>query len=136
MKKKVIVFLKNQGAMILALIMAILIFGDCPIRRIFGIPCPSCGITRACKAAFHLDFASAVYYHPLFWLIPVALLYIMFGRKPLWGSKKNEKIFYITIIIIIILVYIYRMITMFPNIEPMTYNSDSTIEKSLDVFRK
>lgn len=120
----------------LALVIGIFIFGGCPIKRTFGVPCPSCGMTRACKAAFHLDFVSAFHYHPLFWIVPFALLYIFFGKKPLWGSKKREKVFYMVTIAIILLVYGYRMITMFPKVEPMTYNNGSIIEKIFDLIIK
>ena len=134
MKKKVIDFLKNQGILILALGLVVFIFGRCPIRWILGIPCPSCGITRACEAALHLDFVLAFHYHPLFWIIPFALAYMIFGKKPLLGSKKRESKFYMVIIIILISVYIYRMLTMFPNVEPMTYNRNSIIEKVFEIY--
>ena len=54
----------------------------CIWRDLFGICCPSCGMTRACGAALHGDFASAFYYHPL-WVtvLPVAGLLIYFWFK-------------------------------------------------------
>ena len=54
----------------------------CIARDLFGICCPSCGITRACAAALRGDFAAAVYYHP-FWVtvLPTAILLIYFWFK-------------------------------------------------------
>ena len=54
----------------------------CISRDLFGICCPSCGMTRACAAALRGDFASAFYYHPL-WVtvLPVAGLLIYFWFK-------------------------------------------------------
>ena len=43
----------------------------CVFRRVTGMPCPSCGLTRATIAAAHGDFGSSVRLHPLG---PVALL--------------------------------------------------------------
>ena len=37
----------------------------CPFRRVTGLPCPSCGLTRSWKAAADLRVADSVAYHPL-----------------------------------------------------------------------
>ncbi|MCL1790869.1 MAG: DUF2752 domain-containing protein [Peptococcaceae bacterium] len=44
----------------------------CPFLAATGVPCPGCGMTRACLAFFRLDFAQAFLYHPLF---PAVLLF-------------------------------------------------------------
>ena len=43
----------------------------CPILAVTGIPCPGCGLTRACLAALRLDLAAAFSYHFMFWSVPV-----------------------------------------------------------------
>ena len=50
----------------------------CPVRALFGIPCPACGMTRAWMSVFQLDFKSAFDYHPLFLLGPVLILMVIF----------------------------------------------------------
>ena len=50
----------------------------CPIKFLTGISCAGCGMTRAYIAVFHLDLKSAVYFHPLFWIPPIYLLYYVF----------------------------------------------------------
>ena len=62
----------------------------CPIKTIFGINCPSCGMTRAFIAAIKLDFRSAFQYHPLFPLIGFETLYVIF-RKPVTAHIHIEK---------------------------------------------
>ena len=37
----------------------------CPFRRVTGLPCPACGLTRSWQAAAHLHLADSVGYHPL-----------------------------------------------------------------------
>lgn len=51
----------------------------CPTRIIWGIPCPSCGTTRAVHAAFHGQWMQSLYYNPLG--ILVTFVMVVF---PLW----------------------------------------------------
>lgn len=36
----------------------------CWVRRVTGVPCPGCGLTRSFVATAHLDFAAAFAFHP------------------------------------------------------------------------
>ena len=40
-------------------------FPLCPTASLFGIPCPSCGLTRASLALLRGDLHSAMHFHPL-----------------------------------------------------------------------
>lgn len=99
----------------------------CLIKLFTGFPCPACGITRAYKSLLNLDFTSAFRYHPLFLFLPIVLMIIIFSKKPILGSEKRQMIFYILTFTIIFSVYIYRMITMFPDTPPMDYNTNSKL---------
>ena len=37
----------------------------CPFRRVTGLPCPTCGLTRSWQAAAHLRVTESLGYHPL-----------------------------------------------------------------------
>jgi hypothetical protein len=37
----------------------------CPFRRLTGLPCPSCGLSRSWQAAAHLRLRDSLGYHPL-----------------------------------------------------------------------
>ena len=37
----------------------------CPFRRVTGLPCPTCGLTRSWQAAAHLRVTESRGYHPL-----------------------------------------------------------------------
>lgn len=94
-----------------AIILVYVIFNitgiGCPIKFLTGISCAGCGMTRAWNSVLHLDFVSAFYYHPLFWLVPIALLWIIFKKK------INSKIYKIGIgicISLFLIIYLARMI--------------------------
>ena len=53
----------------------------CPIKFLTGISCAGCGMSRAWMAVFHLDFARAFYFHPLFFTPPVILLVILLKKR-------------------------------------------------------
>ena len=97
----------------------------CLIRGLTGIPCPSCGMSRAIIAVINGDIINAFKFHPLFWLPFVALLLIIFKRR---FFKK----ILICSIILIMLVYILRMTMLFPNIEPMQYNERSILNQIIE----
>ena len=37
----------------------------CPFRRVTGLPCPACGLTRSWQAAAHLRVTESLGHHPL-----------------------------------------------------------------------
>ena len=63
---------------------------SCVWKRLFGIPCPGCGFTRAILAALRLDFAAAFRFHPMFWSFPLMLLYFLF--HDFIQSKKADRL--------------------------------------------
>jgi hypothetical protein len=73
----------------------------CPVRVLFHLPCPTCGITNATRAMLHLHFAQATRIHPLALvvvpfvgvLVAVELLgFVMTGRFGLWTDKSAVRI--------------------------------------------
>jgi Protein of unknown function (DUF2752) len=44
----------------------------CPLRSLTGIPCPLCGMTRACVAAVHGHLTASLSYNPAGILVVVA----------------------------------------------------------------
>ena len=66
---------------ILLLLIWYLLELPCIPRLLTGIPCPTCGLTRAWLAAFQLDFADAFWQYPMFWSIPLLVLYLLFDGR-------------------------------------------------------
>ena len=78
----------------------------CPIKFITGISCAGCGMSRAWMAFLQLDIAKAFAYHPLFWLVPIAVIVLLCKSKI---NIKFYKIFMFTIAGAFVIVYLYRM---------------------------
>ena len=54
----------------------------CPIHSLTGIPCPGCGMTRACIALASGDFGNALHYNPFsLGLILFALGFALFPQR-------------------------------------------------------
>lgn len=65
----------------------------CLIYRVTGIPCPGCGITRACLSALRFNFVEAFAYNPMFWSVPILLLYFIFDGNIIKSKFANKLIF-------------------------------------------
>ena len=82
--KKVIVIIITAG--VIVLIFAV----GCPIRRITGIPCPGCGMTRAFVSLIEFDFSAAFYFHPVFPLVILMIMgFVFVVFRYSYQNKKN-----------------------------------------------
>lgn len=115
-------------------ILIILPFNDfspqqlCLFKNITGVPCPGCGLTRSYLALLKGNISHAFYYHPLFFVVPLSALLIIFmnvTKNKL--HKKNSNIALTILVCLIIILYIIRMSTMFPHTPPMDYNPNSLV---------
>ena len=79
-----------------AILIGIMVAADipCVFRHITGLICPSCGMTRAWLCALRLDLVSAFGYHPLFWSVPVFLLYILYDGRLFRNLRLNNWILF------------------------------------------
>ena len=84
-------------------------FTGCPFRFFFGISCPGCGMTRALLAALHLDFAAALSFHPLFFLLPLFLL--GYYLDP-WIDWSRHTFLFIFGIVLFVGVYLIRLLVL------------------------
>ncbi|MBQ9938019.1 MAG: DUF2752 domain-containing protein [Oscillospiraceae bacterium] len=82
----------------------------CPIRFLFGVPCPGCGITRAWMSALHGNIADAFRWHPLFLVATASVVYISVGRRPLFGSDRAESVFIVTFSVAMLAIWLIRVI--------------------------
>lgn len=127
---RIIKDLRKNAAFIIILavlwgILNLLFHRFCPVVLLCGYPCPGCGITRAFWAFVTLHPVKALHYNPVYplWL---AVLLAAFWTRYVRG-KSLKGLYYPLLFtgVLTILVYIYRMIFMFPGDEPMVYVHDN-----------
>ena len=78
----------------------------CPIKYITGISCAGCGMSRAWIALLHFNIHEAFMYHPLFFLPPVVVIFMLLKSKI---NIKFYQIFMFTMAGAFVIVYLYRM---------------------------
>ncbi len=78
----------------------------CPLRRLFGISCLFCGMSRACLQAARLHFAAAFRFHPLWPLLPPALA---LGIWATYRRPKALKPLGLAMLALLLAVYAFRL---------------------------
>jgi len=58
----------------------------CPVRRLTGLPCPACGVTRSWNAAARLKLLDSLRFHPLG--MPAMVATIVVG----WRVGRGERV--------------------------------------------
>ena len=84
---------------LIAATLAIVMLGGwrCPVLLVLGIPCPTCGMTRAARLALHGDLAGATHLHPLVWLaVPVVAAFLTvemigYARTGAFGASRRVR---------------------------------------------
>ena len=112
--------MKKHTILIILAVIILLGIVECPIYNILGLPCAACGMTRAWRLALAGDISGAFLMHPLF-LMPVLLIFPAFRKKCVL----------IVMAAVMLLVYIIRMVIMFPEVEPMIFNQNNIIGEIL-----
>lgn len=83
----------------------------CPVFKIFHFPCPTCGMTRAVISALKFDFFEAFNYHPLFGVLTIETLYIIFRneiKEKIKISNTTEYIIGIITLVVLLIVWVYK----------------------------
>lgn len=102
---------------------AIIVLGiPCQIRQLIGIPCPTCGMTRAALLALGGNFGAAFRMHPLFWLMPFLFAAIFFIK-----NRRLQRDLLIFFAVLLFAVWVIRMIIFFPDTVPMDFNRNAVL---------
>ncbi|MBN1516160.1 DUF2752 domain-containing protein [Candidatus Sumerlaeota bacterium] len=100
----------------------------CGMYRIYGVPCPGCGMTRSVSCFFHLHFHESFLYNPFGLLFSIGLLLVaiqtLFPRGVMmriadWIQQRQDQLIYLYIglVTIFLLFGVVRIILIifFPN---------------------
>ena len=94
------------AALVLALAGALTLLAGCPVRRLFGVSCPLCGMGRACLCALRLDFGAAFRFHPLWPLtVPGLTAWVLAERRRPGRSKP----IWLGLLLVLTGVYVFRI---------------------------
>ena len=111
------------------------LYSTCPVVLIVGLPCPTCGMTRAAFQIISFNFKEAFEIQPFIYLI--IFLFVLWGfNRYVLLKKTPEYMKWILVFIIIgmIVFYAWRMMMFFPDVAPMTYYSGNLVSKILKVI--
>lgn len=107
----------------------------CIFKAMTGLPCPGCGMTRAFLRLFHGDLEGALYFHPLFWLVPVlAGLYLLSFRSEKARKLTQNNFFWGGCLVLLLAVYVWRMTELFPTTAPMDFEPHAPLGRLLSLF--
>ena len=110
---------KSEKILIGAILIIVLFVYKCPIKFIFGISCPGCGMSRAFYSVLEFKFERAFYYHPLWPLVLIVILLVGIDLLKIHKFKdKTKKIFIKVVCVIFIAVYVIRLIMQVEVIQP------------------
>lgn len=80
---------------------------SCPIYLLTGIPCPTCGVTRALLSLLHFDFEGYLYYNAF--ALPLVLVVLLVFHIRFINNRALRIIVWITIFIILLFNTIYYL---------------------------
>lgn len=87
----------------------------CPLRQLFGIKCPMCGMTRAVLSLLKLDVPGAFRWHPVWPLVLLLLpLYVILELRKVGSGRVPGMI----LIIVLVAAYVVRLILRDPVVWP------------------
>lgn len=118
-------------------ILFLLLFGDvCPTQILFGFPCPGCGLTRAGLLVLRFRFAEAWQMHPFIYAWLFLAMYLCYNRYIRGSRSKGLIPLVIGITLAMFVFYVYRMYRFYPDVEPLTQQTDSLYHKAINMLHQ
>lgn len=108
----------------------------CITQILFGFPCPGCGLTRAGILLLQFRFAEAWQMHPFIYAWLFLGLYLCYNRYIRGKSAKALVPLVIIITLSMFVFYVYRMYNYYPDVEPVTQQSDSLYHSAIEILKK
>lgn len=114
----------------ISIIIALFVFGNdyfCIFKQITGIPCPTCGLTRAYYYLIQGNIRLAFYYHPLFFIFPLIIAMIIFYNYQIIKNILSHNYIIFFIGLAIFGTWIIRIIILSPSNPPMDFNKTAPL---------
>lgn len=108
---------------------------SCPVALLTGFPCPGCGMTRAFIQLVTLHWAEAFNMNPAIFLWFPLLTVLVIKRYFFQSEQKGLQYLIIIVGLLTLMIYIIRMILLFPVSEPLTYYEPNLLHSLLQLFR-
>ena len=88
----------------------------CPFHSITDVPCPGCGMTRACIALTHVNFADAWHYHPFAFLVvglAIGITFFPLQLRAAWNRSAplSRNVVIIIGIFLCLSLWVYKLCT-------------------------
>lgn len=98
--------IKFYHKIIILLTLAVIVYAmwqletGCLVQKVFHIPCPTCGMTRAFFALINGNVALSFELHPMLLSLPMLIIMFLFSEKLFNGKLKYVSIIMLIIVII------------------------------------
>lgn len=106
----------------------------CPSVLITGFPCAGCGMTRAVIFMLTGQFARSWNVNPMALPFLLFVAYIVVFRYFLGKKVPGVKAIGGVLLTVMLIAYLYRMITVFPNRPPYVYTSGNLLERCVPFY--
>ncbi len=108
----------------------------CPLVIATGFPCPACGMTRAILALARGQFVRSFYLHPMAPFVLLFALYCFCMRYLLGRKIKGFWMMAAVLLAAMLLLYVWRMVTAFPDRPPMSYTRNNVLAEIVKLWQK
>lgn len=101
----------------------------CPMVIISGLPCPGCGLTRSFIYLASGRIQQSIYINPMG--IPIAgiMIYFFWNRYILGREAKWMMHLIIIAVVMLLVLYLWRMYVFFPNRVPYIYTEGNVLSR-------
>lgn len=108
----------------------------CPMVIVTGLPCPGCGMTRALFYLATGRLHQSIQMNPMGIPIACIILYFCWNRYIIGKKAKGMMLLVVVSIVLLLIVYVWRMYCFFPNRVPYVYAQNNVLSKAFPFYEQ